>query len=221
MPTEKPYRLNVGIALFSAQGHVLIGHRFRDDGPEIILPGLEWQMPQGGIDPNEDPRGAMIRELWEETGVRNVSYLAETDWLTYEFPISNCTSVCGLNTRYSGPSPSLKKRSGVRTASGSRRTADHEHAGAEVAAERVVDHAVTRYRRAARRPARRRAWSPHRACPARSGGRPARFATTRLLDVHLGAVAGRDRDRDARVVTRGVGRARRDCLVAGRDAACS
>jgi putative (di)nucleoside polyphosphate hydrolase len=50
MTDEKPYRPNVGIALFNASGHVLIGRRFRDDGPEIILPGLEWQMPQGGID---------------------------------------------------------------------------------------------------------------------------------------------------------------------------
>jgi putative (di)nucleoside polyphosphate hydrolase len=42
---DKPYRPNVGIALFNASGQVLIGRRFRDDGPEIILPGLEWQMP--------------------------------------------------------------------------------------------------------------------------------------------------------------------------------
>ena len=48
---------------------VLIGRRFQDDGPEIILPGLEWQMPQGGIDADEDPREAVMRELWEETGV--------------------------------------------------------------------------------------------------------------------------------------------------------
>ena len=52
----KPYRPNVGIALFNASGQVLIGRRFRDDGPEIILPGLEWQMPQGGIDAGENPR---------------------------------------------------------------------------------------------------------------------------------------------------------------------
>ena len=45
-----------GIALFNPSGQVLIGRRFRDDGPEIILPGLEWQMPQGGIDTDEDPR---------------------------------------------------------------------------------------------------------------------------------------------------------------------
>jgi putative (di)nucleoside polyphosphate hydrolase len=28
----------------------------------------------------------VMRELWEETGVVNAGYLAETDWLTYEFP---------------------------------------------------------------------------------------------------------------------------------------
>ena len=100
--SAKPYRANVGIALFNVHGLVLIGHRFRDDGPEIILPSLEWQMPQGGIDPNEDPRAAMMRELWEETGVRNVSYLAETDWLVYEFP------------QYLGPEHRLAKFRGQR-----------------------------------------------------------------------------------------------------------
>jgi putative (di)nucleoside polyphosphate hydrolase len=86
MPEQKPYRPNVGIALFNATGQVLIGRRFRDDGPEIILPGLEWQMPQGGIDAEENPREAVMRELWEETGVKSADYLGETDWLCYEFP---------------------------------------------------------------------------------------------------------------------------------------
>ena len=87
MDTSKPYRPNVGIALFSASGRVLIARRFKDDGPEIILPGYEWQMPQGGIDANEDPRPAAMRELYEETGVTSVEYLGETaGWLTYEFP---------------------------------------------------------------------------------------------------------------------------------------
>ena len=85
-PSEKPYRPNVGIALFNADGRVLIGRRFKDDGPEIILPGLEWQMPQGGIDAQEDPRTAVMRELWEETGAVSAEYLGETDWMTYEFP---------------------------------------------------------------------------------------------------------------------------------------
>jgi putative (di)nucleoside polyphosphate hydrolase len=86
MAEEKAYRPNVGIALFNASGQVLIGRRFRDDGPEIVLPGLEWQMPQGGIDADEGPRDAVMRELWEETGVVNASFLGETGWLTYDFP---------------------------------------------------------------------------------------------------------------------------------------
>jgi len=86
MSEQKPYRPNVGIALFNGDGRVLIGRRFRDDGPEIILPGLEWQMPQGGVDEGEDQRAAAFRELWEETSVKNADYLAETGWLTYEFP---------------------------------------------------------------------------------------------------------------------------------------
>jgi putative (di)nucleoside polyphosphate hydrolase len=86
MSDDKPYRPNVGVALFNASGQVLIGRRFRDDGPEIILPGLEWQMPQGGIDAHENPRDAVMRELWEETGVAHASYLGETDWLAYDFP---------------------------------------------------------------------------------------------------------------------------------------
>jgi putative (di)nucleoside polyphosphate hydrolase len=87
MENSRPYRPNVGIALFGADGRVLIARRIRDDGPEIILPGREWQMPQGGIDPREDPEAAAKRELWEETGVTSVAVLGHLgEWLTYEFP---------------------------------------------------------------------------------------------------------------------------------------
>jgi len=85
-PETRPFRMNVGIALFNAAGRVLIAHRYKDDGPEIIEPGHDWQMPQGGIDPNEDPHPAAIRELYEETGARSVSYLGETDWFEYDWP---------------------------------------------------------------------------------------------------------------------------------------
>jgi putative (di)nucleoside polyphosphate hydrolase len=44
-------------------------------------------MPQGGIDPKEDPRQAALRELAEETGTADAEILAETpDWLSYDLP---------------------------------------------------------------------------------------------------------------------------------------
>jgi len=46
-------------------------------------------MPQGGIDAQENPRQAVMRELWEETGVVSASYLGETGWLMYDFPPFN------------------------------------------------------------------------------------------------------------------------------------
>lgn len=81
------YRPNVGIALFNRAGRVLIARRLSDDGPEVIGPGFEWQMPQGGIDAGETPEIAAFRELREETGVTSASLLGvHPDWLTYDFP---------------------------------------------------------------------------------------------------------------------------------------
>src|ERR1700683_75145 len=82
----KPFRNNAGIALFNSTGQVFIARRYRNDGPEIIHKGLEWQMPQGGIGDQEAPRTAAFRELFEETGVSKAEYLAETEWITYDFP---------------------------------------------------------------------------------------------------------------------------------------
>jgi putative (di)nucleoside polyphosphate hydrolase len=81
-----PYRPNVGVALFNRDGLVLIGQSM-SAGPEIVYPGLEWQMPQGGVEAGEDIAEAARRELFEETNVRSASLLAVTDeaW-RYDFP---------------------------------------------------------------------------------------------------------------------------------------
>jgi putative (di)nucleoside polyphosphate hydrolase len=87
MPARLPYRANVGIALFNRAGLVLIARRLRDDGPEVVLPGHDWQMPQGGVDPGEDELAAARRELWEETCVTSAEPLGRTAGLhDYDFP---------------------------------------------------------------------------------------------------------------------------------------
>jgi putative (di)nucleoside polyphosphate hydrolase len=54
---------------------------------EHVAPDHEWQMPQGGIDDQEDAFLAAKRELAEETGVSSVSLLAEaSDWFAYDLP---------------------------------------------------------------------------------------------------------------------------------------
>src|SRR5260221_14689406 len=83
---ELPYRAKVGIAFFNPAGLVFAG-RGLSDGPEIVVKGCEWQMPQGGIDPGEDLVAAARRELFEETSVEAVSLLAMTsEWWAYDFP---------------------------------------------------------------------------------------------------------------------------------------
>lgn len=82
-PDLNLYRPCVGIALFNAKGQVFIGRRrgLPPDDP------YAWQMPQGGIDPDEPPLQAAMRELREETSVRSISLLGEApDWLLYDLP---------------------------------------------------------------------------------------------------------------------------------------
>ncbi len=78
-PDSQHYRLCAGAMLFSRSGQVWVGQRI--DSPNA------WQMPQGGIEPGEDPAAAALRELHEEVGSGNVALLAEAEgWLKYDLP---------------------------------------------------------------------------------------------------------------------------------------
>ena len=79
------YRPCVGVMLLNPQGLVWIGRRFQKQNDDGV--GHWWQMPQGGIDGNEDPAAAALRELDEETAVRSAEIIAEAPgWYNYDLP---------------------------------------------------------------------------------------------------------------------------------------
>lgn len=84
---EGLYRPCVGVMLLNRSGLAFIGRR-RPKGPhDRSRAQFEWQMPQGGVDEGETPKAAALRELYEETNVRNVEVIGEiADWLNYDLP---------------------------------------------------------------------------------------------------------------------------------------
>lgn len=80
-----PYRPNVGAVLFNAEGLILVARRADMPNAEGAAGG--WQLPQGGVDPGEDLRAAVLRELEEEVGTAKAEILAEhPEWLNYDLP---------------------------------------------------------------------------------------------------------------------------------------
>ncbi len=86
-PESLPWRPNVGIMVLNRAGLVWAGRRIAATDTEMAGTEMLWQMPQGGIDKDEDPWPAALRELYEETGMRSISLIEEApDWLHYELP---------------------------------------------------------------------------------------------------------------------------------------
>jgi len=74
---ELPLRIGVGIALLNHENKVFVGKR-------IDNPRNSWQMPQGGVDQNENFLQAAKRELEEETGIKSVKLIKELNgWFKY------------------------------------------------------------------------------------------------------------------------------------------
>ena len=72
-------------------------------------------MPQGGIDENEDPYKAALRELYQETSIRSVEKLGEiAEWLAYDIPRDIVGAAWAANI-------AGKNKSGMRCASPAKR----------------------------------------------------------------------------------------------------
>ena len=75
-----PLRIGVGAIVLNEYNRVLVGKR-KDN------PINKWQMPQGGVNKDEDLYSAMRRELYEETSITSFKLIREIErWLTYELP---------------------------------------------------------------------------------------------------------------------------------------
>ena len=78
--SKLPLRKGVGIVLLNNENKVFVAKRI--DNPKNF-----WQMPQGGVDKNEDYYQAALRELKEETSIVSVKLIEEIDKkLTYILP---------------------------------------------------------------------------------------------------------------------------------------
>ncbi len=83
--SDLPYRPNVGAVLFNRDGLVFVARRADLPNAEGAAGG--WQLPQGGIDGDEDPRAAVLRELAEEIGTGRAEIIGEhPEWLSYDLP---------------------------------------------------------------------------------------------------------------------------------------
>lgn len=81
-----PYRPCVGIMVLNPAGRIWVGQRADAPG-DAEGRGTWWQMPQGGVDPDEEPAEAALRELREETAITSVEIIGETPtWLNYDLP---------------------------------------------------------------------------------------------------------------------------------------
>ena len=77
---DLPLRSGVGIVLLNKENKVFVAKRI--DNPKDF-----WQMPQGGVNKDEDFLKAAYRELEEETSIKSVELIKELEGnIVYELP---------------------------------------------------------------------------------------------------------------------------------------
>ena len=77
--TDK-YRKCVGMMILNSNMEILVGRR-------LDHPSGYWQMPQGGINDNENPKEAVWREMLEEIGTNNAELIKiSNQWINYDIP---------------------------------------------------------------------------------------------------------------------------------------
>ncbi len=77
--TDK-YRKCVGMMILNSNKEILVGRR-------LDHPSGYWQMPQGGIDDDENPKEAVWREMMEEIGTNKAELIKiSNQWINYDIP---------------------------------------------------------------------------------------------------------------------------------------
>ena len=77
--TDK-YRKCVGMMILNSNKEILVGRR-------LDHPSGYWQMPQGGINDNENPKEAVWREMLEEIGTNKAELIKiSNQWINYDIP---------------------------------------------------------------------------------------------------------------------------------------
>jgi len=113
------FRVGAGAVILNESGLVFATERKG-------IPGA-WQLPQGGLDHNEEPLQAVYRELFEETGIKKddlelIEYYPEP--LAYELPAELRKSKTGRGQvqywflfRHKGDENTIDLKSGVEASS--------------------------------------------------------------------------------------------------------
>ncbi len=79
MPPKQGFRKGVCGIFISTEGLVLLGERLNEKG--------QWQLPQGGIEKNENFIEALCREMKEEVGISEVKVIRDSvSFISYRWP---------------------------------------------------------------------------------------------------------------------------------------